>query len=65
VFQARAGKGKLLATGLNLVSDHPEAIYLLDQFICYARSPQFRPKGTFDLSEFQERAAPDGKTGHH
>ena len=47
VFQARAGHGKLLASGLNLLSDNPEAEYLLDQFIRYARSPQFQPQGTF------------------
>jgi hypothetical protein len=32
---------------LNLLSDNPEAEYLLDQFIRYARSPQFQPQGTF------------------
>jgi beta-galactosidase len=47
VFQAQAGHGKLLASGLNLLSDNPEAEYLLDQFIRYARSPQFHPQGTF------------------
>ena len=49
-FQARAGQGKLLATGLNLVSDNPEAVYLLDQFIRYARSEKFAPQGTFDIT---------------
>jgi hypothetical protein len=49
-FQARAGSGRLLATGLNLASDHPEAIRLLDQFVRYAGSQQFRPSGTFDLA---------------
>jgi hypothetical protein len=48
VFQARAGRGKLLASGLNLLSDNPEAEYLLDQFIRYARSSQFQPQGMFD-----------------
>jgi len=47
VFQAKAGKGKLLASGLNLLGEHTEAAYLLDQFIRYARSDRFRPKGTF------------------
>jgi hypothetical protein len=47
VFQAKAGHGKLLASGLSLLSDNPEAEYLLDQFIRYARSPQFQPQGTF------------------
>jgi hypothetical protein len=48
VFQAKAGRGKLLAAGLNLLSGQPEAEWLLDQFIRYARSPQFQPRGTFD-----------------
>ena len=33
VFQAASGRGKLLASGLNLLSSYPEAVYLLDQFI--------------------------------
>jgi len=44
VFQARVGRGKLLASGLNLLSDQPEAQYLLDQFIRYAGSPAFQPQ---------------------
>jgi hypothetical protein len=48
VFQAKAGRGKLLASGLNLLSEDPEAVYLLDRFIRYARSPQFQPRGTLD-----------------
>ena len=47
VFQAKAGKGKLLASGLNLLSDNVEAVHLLDQFIRYARSDRFQPRGTF------------------
>ena len=47
VVQAKAGKGKLLASGLNLLSDNVEAVHLLDQFIRYARSDRFQPKGTF------------------
>ncbi|MBN2292756.1 MAG: hypothetical protein JXM70_10045 [Pirellulales bacterium] len=54
-FQANAGKGKLLSTGLNLLSDHPEAVHLLDQFIEYARSEKFRPKGDFGLNEFRKK----------
>jgi len=49
-FQAVAGNGKLLATELKLLSDLPEAAYLLDQFIKYAKSDKFRPKGEFDIS---------------
>ncbi len=48
VFQARAGRGKLLASGLDLLTSHPEAVCLLDQFIGYARSSDFQPRGTFD-----------------
>lgn len=50
VFQARAGQGKLLASGLNLLSENPEAEYLLGQLIRYARSDQFQPQGTLDLN---------------
>jgi hypothetical protein len=60
-FQARAGRGKLLATGLNLGNDNPEAVYLLDQFVRYVRSEKFVPKGTFDLArarkELKQRQA--------
>ena len=45
-FQARVGHGKLLATGLNLLTKDPEAVYLLDQFIRYVRSDKFAPQGT-------------------
>jgi hypothetical protein len=55
-FQARAGRGKLLATGLNLVGDNPEAVYLLDQFIRYVRSEKFAPHGTFDIAQHQQEA---------
>ena len=48
VFQAKVGKGKLLASGLKLLSTEPEAVYLLDNFIRYARSPEFQPTGTLD-----------------
>jgi hypothetical protein len=49
-FQARVGRGKLLSSGLKLISDNPEAVYLLDQFIRYAGSEQFAPKGTLNLA---------------
>ena len=52
-FQARAGRGRLLSTGLNLASDFPEAVHLLDQFIRYALSPRFQPQGTFDIAELR------------
>jgi hypothetical protein len=50
VFEARVGRGKLLASGLNLLSENPEAEYLLAQFIRYARSAQFQPQGTLDVN---------------
>jgi hypothetical protein len=50
-FQSRVGQGKLLATGLNLANGNPEAVYLLDQFIRYARSEKFAPQGTFDNTQ--------------
>jgi hypothetical protein len=49
VFQTRAGRGKLLASGLDLLADKPEAAWLLDQFINYVRSERFQPAGTIDL----------------
>jgi beta-galactosidase len=51
VFQAKVGTGKLLASGLNLLSDKPEAAYLLDQFIKYVQSDKFQPAGTLDLHQ--------------
>ena len=57
VFQARVGKGKLLASGLNLKSIDIESVYLLDQFIRYAQSPEFQPKGTFDLAALRQHHA--------
>ena len=58
VFQAKAGKGKLLASGLDLLTDKPEAAYLLDQFIRYVGSDRFQPAGTLDL----DKAAADWET---
>lgn len=49
VFQANAGRGKLLACGLDVLSDNVEAAYLLDQFINYVRSPRFAPRGEFNI----------------
>jgi hypothetical protein len=53
-FQANVGKGKLLASGLNLTTEYPEAVYLLDQFIRYAGSEQFLPQGQLDLLALRE-----------
>jgi len=56
VFEAKAGRGKLFASGLNLLSGTPEADYLLDQFIQYVRSDRFDPAGTLDLAREKARA---------
>ncbi len=50
VFQAKAGNGKILGCGLDLLADQPESVCLLDQFIAYLRSQQFRPKQAMDLA---------------
>ena len=55
VFQTRAGKGKLLACGLDVLSGHPEAAYLLNEFIDYVRSPWFDPQGDFDIETAKHR----------
>jgi hypothetical protein len=51
VFQAQAGKGKLLASGLDLLDDKPEAACLLDQFLAYVQSDRFQPAGKLDLKQ--------------
>jgi beta-galactosidase len=55
VFQANVGKGKLLASGLDVLSDNSEAIYLLDQYIHYVSSDLFKPKGTLDIERIATR----------
>lgn len=55
VFEARADRGRLLGSGLNLLSGKPEANYLLDRFVRYVRSEQFHPRGTFDLAREKAR----------
>jgi hypothetical protein len=55
VFQAKAGRGKVLGSGLHLLSDRPEAAWLLDEFIQYVQSDRFVPTGTLDI----ERALRD------
>jgi hypothetical protein len=45
MLQARAGRGRLLYTcGLDLLADVPEAVYLLDTMLDYARSDGFAPR---------------------
>ncbi len=48
-FETASGKGRLLATGLNLLSDTPESVALLDGFLTYAQSGKFNPTGHFDI----------------
>ncbi len=55
VFQAQAGEGRLLGCGLNLLSDNPEAVYLLNEFIKYAGSDCFEPKGKLDIDKVRDR----------
>jgi hypothetical protein len=57
VFQAKAGKGKLMACGLDVLSEHPEAACLLNEFIDYVRSPWFDPQGQLDLDTAKQRHA--------
>ena len=57
-FQAKVGSGKLLLTGFDLLADRPESICLLDEFIRYADSDSFRPKGTFDPSNIAMKFDP-------
>ena len=60
VLQLRSGQGRLLLTGLDLLSDHPEAIWLLDAFIRYANSDLFQPVAALDpaqLREFEQNLA--------
>jgi len=54
VFQARAGRGKLLACGLDVLSKNVESAYLLDQFIRYVRSARFDPQGEYNLQSALE-----------
>ena len=44
VFQARAGKGRVFAVGLDVLAELPEASCLLDQFIAYVGSDRFQPR---------------------
>lgn len=48
-FEAAPSQGRLLATGLNLLTDAPEAAALLDGFLAYAQSSEFDPHGRFDI----------------
>ena len=48
-FETASGKGRLLATGLNLLSNAPESVALLDGFLTYVQSDKFDPQGQFDI----------------
>lgn len=53
VFQAGAGRGKLFATGLDVLADYPEAQCLLDQFIAYVSSDRFQPQSNWDSEHWK------------
>ena len=53
VFQTTVGAGKLFATGLDLLSDKPEARYLLDHFIEYVQSTGFKPSRGLALNDLR------------
>ena len=54
VFQARAGRGRLLACGLDVLGKNVESAYLLDRFIRYVRSARFDPQGEYNLQSALE-----------
>jgi len=49
VFEAKVQSSRLLASGLDLLSQRPESVYLLDEFIRYVKSNRFRPVGTLEI----------------
>jgi len=54
VFECRAGNGKLIISGIDLLSDadkRPEAKQLLYSLISYMDSADFNPKQTVDLGK--------------
>jgi hypothetical protein len=53
VFQTRVGSGRLFATGLDLLSSKPEAEYLLDVFLNYVQSDQFRPEKELSVDDLR------------
>ena len=54
VFQAKAANGKILASGLDLLSDKPEAAYLLNEFINYVKSDKFKPTGILKIPNLEK-----------
>ena len=49
VFQAKGLNGKIFASGLNLLSDTPESTCLLNNFIRYIQSDDFKPVSVWDF----------------
>ncbi len=60
VFQCRVGRGKLFASGLDLLSNEPEGAYLLDQFFKYVQSDQFNPSNAIAPNDLQALLASAG-----
>ena len=48
-FQAKAGKGKILGLGLDLLSENPESVFLLNEIITYVQSKGFQPERVLDI----------------
>ena len=51
VFQAKGLNGKIFASGLNLLSDTPESAWLLNNFIRYIQSDDFKPVSVWDFNK--------------
>ena len=58
VFQARVGSGKLFASGLDLLSDRPEAAYLLQQFLKHVQSAQFKSERELSVADLRTLIRP-------
>jgi len=68
LFEANVGKGKLLLCTMNIKGNldeqYPEAISLLDQFLRYATSADFRPSATMSPKQFSDLVVPYVKMVH-
>ena len=53
-FQTRVGQGRLLATGLDVLSGLPEADFLLGEYVEYVQSRQFRPEAQVAPSDLPD-----------
>lgn len=60
MFEARVGRGRLLATTLrireNFDEAFPEAVYLFDRLLRYALSPEFAPKAELSSAQLEKLA---------